>query len=159
VRGLLRDNIDLLARNVTENASRTGEHYIAERRSELRSMFGSAAGAGLIVGFMALFKILLSYLHARAAVEALLFSMNYSLGFMLVHVLHFTIATKQPAMTAARIAAALHEGTQGGSRAIDVDSMAALVNKVFRTQIVAVLGNLATDDPDRLPARARPTGP
>jgi site-specific recombinase len=27
---------------------------------------------------------------------------------------------------------------------VDVDSMAALVNKVFRTQIVAVLGNLAT---------------
>jgi site-specific recombinase len=65
---------------------------------------------------------------------------------MLVHVLHFTIATKQPAMTAARIAAALHDTAQRGSsrRQVDVDSMAALVNKVFRTQIVAVLGNLAT---------------
>jgi site-specific recombinase len=148
VRGLLRDNIDLLARNVTENASRTGEHYIAERRSELRSMFGSAAGAGLIVGCMALVKILVSYLHRAPLIEALLYSINYSLGFMLVHVLHFTIATKQPAMTAARIASALHEGTQGGSRRqVDVDSMAALVNKVFRTQIVAVLGNLATTIP------------
>jgi hypothetical protein len=39
VRGLVRDNIDLLARNVTENASRTGEHYIAEHRSDLRGMF------------------------------------------------------------------------------------------------------------------------
>jgi site-specific recombinase len=73
--------------------------------------------------------------------------MNYSLGFMLVHVLHFTIATKQPAMTAARIAAALHESDQKGSkkaRQADADSMAALINKVFRTQVVAVLGNLAT---------------
>jgi site-specific recombinase len=64
-------------------------------------------------------------------------------------VLHFTIATKQPAMTAARIAAALHEGEQKGKghRQADVDSMAALVNKVFRTQVVAVLGNLATTIP------------
>jgi site-specific recombinase len=146
VRGLLRDNIDLLARNVTENASRTGEHYIAERRADLRGMFASSAGAGIIIGFMALFKILISYQHRAPLIEALLYSLNYAAGFMLVHVLHFTIATKQPAMTAARIAAALHDTAQRGSsrRQVDVDSMAALVNKVFRTQIVAVLGNLAT---------------
>ncbi len=146
VRGLLRDNIDLLARNVTENASRTGEHYIAERRADLRGMFASSAGAGIIIGFMALIKILVSYQHRAPLIEALLYSLNYAAGFMLVHVLHFTIATKQPAMTAARIAAALHDTAQRGSsrRHVDVDSMAALVNKVFRTQIVAVLGNLAT---------------
>jgi len=146
VRGLLRDNIDLLARNVTENASRTGEHYIAERRTDLRGMFASSAGAGIIIAFMALIKILISYQHRAPLIEALLYSLNYAAGFMLVHVLHFTIATKQPAMTAARIAAALHDTAQRGSsrRQVDVDSMAALVNKVFRTQIVAVLGNLAT---------------
>jgi site-specific recombinase len=146
VRGLVRDNIDLLARNVTENASRTGEHYIAERRTDLRQMFNAAAGAGIIISFMAMIKILLSYLHRAPLIEAALYSMNYSLGFMLVHVLHFTIATKQPAMTAARIAATLHESDQKGRghRQADVDSMAALVNKVFRTQVVAVLGNLAT---------------
>jgi len=149
VRGLLRDNVDLLARNVTENASRTGEHYVAERRTELRSMFRQSAGAGLIVGCMAIIKILISYQHRAPLIEALLYSLNYAFGFMLVHVLHFTIATKQPAMTAARIAAALHETSQHGSarRQVDVDSMAALVNKVFRTQIVAVLGNLATTIP------------
>jgi site-specific recombinase len=150
VRGLLRDNIDLLARNVTENASRTGEHYIAERRAELRGMFASSAGAGIVIGFMALFKILISYQHRAPLIEALFYSLNYAAGFILVHILHFTIATKQPAMTAARIAAALHDTAQRGSvrgksrRQVDVDSMAALVNKVFRTQIVAVLGNLAT---------------
>ena len=146
VRGLLRDNIDLLARNVTENASRTGEHYIAERRADLRGMFASSAGAGIVIGCMALIKILISYQHRAPLIEALFYSINYAAGFMLVHVLHFTIATKQPAMTAARIAAALHDTAQRGSsrRHVDVDSMAALVNKVFRTQIVAVLGNLAT---------------
>jgi site-specific recombinase len=139
--GLFRANIDLLARNVTENASRTGEHYIAETRENLRHMFASSAGAGVIVGFMAMFKILASYLKAAPLVEAFLFSMNYSLGFMFIHVLHFTIATKQPAMTASRIAAGLH--SQDG-RGIDLDTTAALINKVFRTQMVAVMGNLAT---------------
>jgi site-specific recombinase len=149
VRGLLRDNVDLLARNVTENASRTGEHYVAERRTELRSMFRTSAGAGLIVGCMAIIKILISYQHRAPLIEALLYSINYAFGFMLVHVLHFTIATKQPAMTAARIAAALHESAQHGSarRQVDVESMASLVTKVFRTQIVAVLGNLVTTIP------------
>ncbi|WP_432383086.1 site-specific recombinase [Duganella sp. P38] len=137
---LLRDNVDLLARNVTENASHTGEHYVANTRRELGGMFVSAAGAGLIIGFMALFKILMSYLRAAPLVEAFLFSMNYSLGFVFIHLLHFTVATKQPAMTASRIASGLHSKD---GRNIDIDSMAELCNKVVRTQVMAVLGNLA----------------
>jgi site-specific recombinase len=144
VSDLLRDNIDLLARNVTENASHTGEHYVADRRKELGGMFVSSAGAGLVIGFMALFKILMSYLRAAPLVEAFLFSMNYSIGFMFIHLLHFTVATKQPAMTASRIAAGLHSRD---GRNIDLDSMAELCNKVFRTQNMAVLGNLATAIP------------
>jgi len=141
VRDLLADNIHLLARNVTENASRTGEHYIAENRREMTGMFLSSAGAGVIVGFMALCKILFGTLRAAPLVEAFLFSMNYSLGFMLIHVLHFTVATKQPAMTASRIAAGLQSRD---GRHIDVDSLAELINKVFRTQVTAVLGNIFT---------------
>lgn len=141
VRDLMAENVHLLARNVTENASRTGEHYIAETRAGLREMFRSSAGAGIIVGFMALAKILLSYLRAAPLVEALLFGLNYALGFMLIHLMHFTVATKQPAMTAARLAAEL-QTTDG--RTPDMDSMAVLVNKVFRTQFFAVLGNIVT---------------
>ncbi|MQA22069.1 site-specific recombinase [Rugamonas rivuli] len=144
VRDLMRDNIDLLARNVTENASHTGEHYVADHRKELGGMFVSSAGAGLVIGFMALFKILMSYLRAAPLVEAFLFSMNYSLGFMFIHLLHFTVATKQPAMTASRIAAGLHSKD---GRNIDLDSMAELCSKVIRTQNMAVLGNLATAIP------------
>ncbi len=144
VRDLFADNINLLARNVTENASRTGEHYVADNRKELGGMFLSSAGAGLIIGFMALIKILMSYLRSAPLVEAFLFSMNYSIGFMAIHLLHFTVATKQPAMTASRIAAGLHSKD---GRNIDLDSMAELINKVFRTQNMAVLGNLATAIP------------
>ena len=140
VNRLFASNVNLLARNITENASRTGEHYIAEDRLQYAAMLRSAAGAGLIIGFMAVFKILFSYLHAAPLVEAFLFSMNYSLGFMLIHVLHFTVATKQPAMTASRIAADVHSRD---GRNIDLDSLVELLVKVIRTQFIAVVGNLA----------------
>lgn len=141
VRDLFGDNIHLLARNVTENASRTGEHYIAENRREMAGMFLSSAGAGIVVGFMALCKLLLGSLRTAPLVEAFLFSMNYSLGFVFIHLLHFTVATKQPAMTASRIAASLQSKD---GRHMDLDSLAELINKVFRTQLTAVLGNIAT---------------
>lgn len=141
IRDLFADNIHLLARNVTENASRTGEHYIAENRREMAGMFLSSAGAGVVVGFMALCKLLFGTLRAAPLVEAFLFSMNYSLGFMLIHLLHFTVATKQPAMTASRIAAGLQSPD---GRHIDLDSLAELINKVLRTQVTAVLGNIVT---------------
>jgi len=144
VRDLVRDNINLLARNITENASQTGEHYVADDRRQLRQMFYSSAGAGLVIGFMALFKLLLSSLHSAPLVETFLYSMNYALGFMFIHLLHFTVATKQPAMTASHIAAGLHSKD---ARNIDIDSMAELCNKVIRTQHMAVLGNLATAIP------------
>ena len=147
IRELFSKNIDLLARNVTENASRTGEHYIAESRAVYASMFVSSAGAGFVVGFMALLKILASYLRAAPLIEAFLFSLNYSFGFMLIHVLHFTVATKQPAMTAAHIAAGLHNKNK---RQIDLTSMVELTVQVVRTQFIAVLGNLATAMPTAL---------
>jgi site-specific recombinase len=84
-------------------------------------------------------KIFASYLRAAPLLEAFLYSLNYSLGFMLIHVLHFTVATKQPAMTASRIAAELH--SRDGHN-IDLDSLAELIAKVIRTQFVAVLGNI-----------------
>ncbi|MFL6660076.1 MAG: site-specific recombinase [Massilia sp.] len=141
VRELFADNINLLARNVTENASRTGEHYIADSRRELGRMFLSSAGAGFIIAIMALIKLLMASLRGPPLVEAFLFSLNYAGGFVLIHALRFTIATKQPAMTASHIAAAL---SSKDGRTIDLDSMAELIAKVFRTQCVAVLGNLAT---------------
>lgn len=141
VREMFAANIDLLARNVTENASRTGEHYIADTRSQLGRMFLSSAGAGVVVGFMALIKLLMGTLRAAPLVEAFLFSLNYSIGFVLIHMMHFTIATKQPAMTASRIASGL---SSKDGRTIDLDSMADLIGKVLRTQCIAVMGNLAT---------------
>ena len=144
LRELFANNVNLLARNVTENASRTGEHYIAENRSDYWRMLKSASGAGAVISVMAMLKILASYVRAAPLAEAFLYSMNYSFGFMLIHVLHFTVATKQPAMTAATIAAALHSKD---GRNIDIESMTEMIVKVLRTQFVAVLGNIVVAMP------------
>ncbi len=135
----LGESTSLLALLTTENASRTGEHYVTRTRSEYLAMFRSALGAGGIIGLMAIAKMQIAALHLPPLVEALGFSLNYALGFVLIYVLHFTIATKQPAMTAQTIAAHLAAG-QG--RRADNDAVSLLVSRVTRTQLVAVLGNV-----------------
>lgn len=140
LRDLGRATSELLARRVTEQASRTGEHYVSDSRSEFFGIFRAAAGAGLIVGFMALLKIFIGKLGLPLAWQALGYSLNYGLGFVLVHLLHFTIATKQPAMTAATLAAALDGRASHADR---LDALSDLAAKVSRTQWISILGNVS----------------
>lgn len=139
VRQHWRESLELLALRVTENASRTGEHYITSTRPEYFALLRSAMGAGLIIAFMAVLKLQLAKEHLPPLTEALLFSLNYGLGFMLIHILHFTVATKQPAMTASAIAASISE--QGGNGR-DMESLTSIVAQTLRSQLAAILGNV-----------------
>ena len=129
--------VSLLARNVTEHAARHGEHYIAQDRAEWLHMARAAAGGGVVIAFMALVKLLLSQLHLPPLTEGILFGLNYGLGFVLIHMLGFVVATKQPAMTAAAIATTLEE-----AQPRRLDRLADLAQNTVRTQFVAVLGNV-----------------
>jgi site-specific recombinase len=139
LRSLWQDNIKLLSRSVTEHASATGEHYITSTLAEYLQMFRSGAGAGFIIALMALIKIHLEDAGLSPGWKTVWVSMNYSLGFVLIHIMHFTVATKQPAMTAARMAAAIAETEKGVARP---DELADLMIQVGRSQFVAVLGNV-----------------
>jgi site-specific recombinase len=141
LRELFSTTTGLLALQVTEHAGRTGEHYVTTTRAGYFGMARSAMGAGLIVGFMAMLKIFAAQLKLAPFGEAFLFSANYSLGFMLIHVLHFTVATKQPAMTAASIAASIHESREQKGNS-NLEDLADLTVSVFRTQFIAILGNV-----------------
>ena len=143
VRDLFAHNTAVLALQVTEHAGRTGEHYVTSTRSEYWAMLRSGLGAGFVVGFMALIKIFAAKLHAPPLVEAFLFSCNYAFGFMLIYALHFTLATKQPAMTAAHIAASIHQQD-------DLESLADLIVRVARTQFIAIVGNVVLAFPTAL---------
>ncbi len=100
-----------LALRVTENASRTGEHYITSTRSGVFCTAEVGHGRGADHRFHGGAQAALAKEHLPPLTEALLFSLNYGLGFMLIHILHFTVATKQPAMTASAIAASISERT------------------------------------------------
>ena len=137
---LLSSTTELVARRVTERASRSGEHYVTETRAGLIDMYRAAAGAGLIIAVMALIKIFLGKLALPPLWEAMAFSLNYGLGFVLIHVLHLTIATKQPAMTAATLAASIDGMTNRQAR---IDALVELAAKVSRTQWVSIAGNVS----------------
>jgi len=131
------ENVSLLARNITDHASRQGEHYIAEDRAAWWAMGRSAAGGGIIIAIMAMLKMQLALLNLPPLTEGFAFGLNYAIGFVLIHLLGFVVATKQPAMTAAAIAATLEE-----ARPRELERLADLAQNVFRTQFIAVLGNV-----------------
>lgn len=134
-----RQNTELLALRVTENASHTGEHYIAQHRGEYFKLMRSAMGAGIIIALMAMFKIMVASHHLPPLTEAILFSLNYGLGFVLIHILHFTVATKQPAMTAATIAASIDD--HGHDRK-NIGNLVSIVAQTTSSQTIAILGNV-----------------
>ncbi|MFT4172213.1 MAG: preprotein translocase subunit TatB [Rhodocyclaceae bacterium] len=140
VRDLFGSLFSLLALQVTEHASKTGEHYVTRDRAEFWQMFRAAAGAGVIVAFMALIKVFIGDLHLAPVWQAVGFSLNYGLGFVLIHVLGFTIATKQPAMTAATLAAALEP--RPGSPRGPLLVLTELIVQVVRSQLIAIVGNV-----------------
>ena len=134
-----QDNMQVMALRVTENASRAGEHYITESRRDYFALMRSAMGAGVVIAAMAAIKIMLAGKHYAPLTEAILFSLNYGLGFIFIHLLHFTVATKQPAMTAAAIAASIDAAD---SHASAVTNLVAMVANTMRSQMVAIFGNV-----------------
>ena len=134
-----RQNVELIALRVTDNAGHQGEHYITETRQEYWSMARSAMIGGVIIACMACIKILLGKAEMPPLTGAITFCLNYGLGFCLIHILHGTVATKQPAMTANAIAASIGEA---GGKLRNIDTLTDLIARTVRSQIVAILGNV-----------------
>lgn len=137
---LIQTNIKLLSRNITENTSDHGEHYITRSRSEYLAMLRSGAGGGVIIALMALIKIFIIGMEHSPFIETVWVSLNYGLGFMLIHILHLTVATKQPAMTASRLAGEIEKRAEGG---VNSKKIAAMLLQVSRSQFIAIVGNVA----------------
>lgn len=134
---LVKQSVGMLSRTITQHTSDHGEHYITRNSKEYFSMFFSAAGGGVLIALMALLKIYLGTQIDDKIWKGLAEGLNYGLGFTLIFMLHCTVATKQPAMTAARFAEAVERNSQGRNM-----KLAQLLIDVFRSQSVAVLGNV-----------------
>lgn len=144
LRTFWRQNLEITARRVTEYAGKAGEHYITENRQEYFSMGRAAMGAGVFIAVMAMIKLALHHAHLAPLNEMLAYGLNYGLGFMLIYMVGFTVATKQPAMTANVLAASIGEA-RGKVR--DLDNLITLIARTTRSQIVAILGNVSVAIP------------
>ena len=137
---LIDNNTKLLSRKVTENASRVGEHYISTDKAGYKSMFKMAAIGGFVIAFMATSKILASSWDLAPMGRAFINSMIYGLGFVFIHIIHGTVATKQPAMTAAAIASTISDSS--GKKSHQLNKLSELIVDILRTQFVAIMGNV-----------------
>jgi site-specific recombinase len=143
----LSDNLGFLAYKVMEHTSKTGEHYITNNKKEYLKLFKYALGGGMIVAFLCIFKALISKMGLPPFGEAFLYSLNYSAGFMLIHIFHFTLATKQPAMTASTIAEMLgswkEEKPNSKNRDRTLKETVPVLIRLIRSQFISLVGNVA----------------
>ncbi|MFG4002173.1 site-specific recombinase [Flavobacterium aquidurense] len=145
IQKLINESTQLLSYEITQHTANTGEHYITNSRKEYYKMFFSAAGGGFIVGILCIIKLLLGKVHASGFGHMFLYSMNYSIGFIIIYILGFTLATKQPAMTASALVRALQEGFKQKSqdkKQYKYKEFAIFFARVFRSQFIAFVGNV-----------------
>jgi len=151
VRSLVGGNVRQLARKVIERAGASGEHYITATRAQWHEMVHSAAGGGLLTAFTAAFKFILGSLALAPFFTGLFAALNYAGSFVLMQLLGFTLATKQPSMTAAALAGALAgqegaselDGAQGLRESGRLERLVELIARITRSQLAAALGNLS----------------
>ncbi len=138
LRALLDHSTSLLAAKVAERSSETGEHYITRTRGEYRQMLRDAAGGGALTALTTYLKFAIIALGLSAFWSGLWSGLMYAGSFLLIQLLHFTLATKQPAMTAPAMAAKLRDFSDASALKDFVDEVTHLV----RSQVAAVLGNV-----------------
>ena len=142
LRNLWATNSSLLAAKVTERSAETGEHYISHNRSEYLQMVRRAAGGGLLMSVTTLLKFGLAALAFSAFWGGFWAGVNYSISFVLIQLLHWTVATKQPAMTAPAMAAKLKDMQSSEDAAHTLEAFVDEVANLVRTQVAAILGNV-----------------
>ena len=131
----------IVAKSITNNTGEHGEKYITNNLKEYALMFLSASGAGILIAIMALIKINIVQAEFSYAVQTLFSSLNYGFGFVIIHILGLTVATKQPAMTASTFAHAIEKEDEN-KRKVNQKKLLSLIFQVSRSQFAAVLGNV-----------------
>jgi site-specific recombinase len=139
VRSLLSRHYAQLSRKVAERSAETGEHYIAHTRDEYRNMLRRAAGGGAVLALTTLLKFGILALGLTAFWSGFWAGANYAASFLVIMLLHWTVATKQPAMTAPAMAQRLGDLSSDDSVEAFVDDVVHLI----RSQAAGIFGNLA----------------
>jgi site-specific recombinase len=140
VRSLAHTSLKRLARKMVEHTGETGERYVVRDRRDWSEIGRSAGWAGVLTAFTAVGKFALSGLPLAPMVLGLGLALNYTASFLLLQIFHLTLASKQPAMTAAALATALEHRD-------DLGEQVELVAGITRSQVIASIGNVAVTLP------------
>jgi site-specific recombinase len=143
IRSLMSRHYSLLARKVAERSAETGQHYITRTRAEYRRMLRAAAGGGSVLAATTFIKFAVIALALSPFWGGFWAGVNYAASFVLVQLLHFTVATKQPAMTAPAMAEKLTDLSNDEAVEGFVDEVAQLI----RSQAAGIFGNLVAVAP------------
>ena len=138
VGALISANFTLLSAKMAERSAETGEHYITRDRAGYRQMLGKAMGGGAVTALTTGLKFAVVALGLSAFWNGFAAGFVYAASFILIQLLHLTLATKQPAMTAPAMAAKLKDIDSSNAIEEFVDEVTHLV----RSQVAAVLGNV-----------------
>jgi site-specific recombinase len=138
LRALIDANTSMLAAKVAERSSETGEHYITRTVPEYRDMLRKAAGGGALTAVTTWLKFSIMALGLSAFWGGFWAGAAYAASFIVIQLLHLTLATKQPAMTAPAMAAKLKDLSDPNALEVFADEVTHLV----RSQVAAVLGNV-----------------
>jgi site-specific recombinase len=153
LRALLAQHYSLLARQVAERSAETGEAYITTNRLEHRQMLKRAAGGGIVIAGTTLGKFALGALALSAFWAGWWAGVLYAGSFVLIMLLHWTLATKQPAMTAPALASslaaiqdpALDVKTENAGIDINTDQIAGLNQRPDATAPMDKAGDTAIE--------------
>ena len=141
VSALISANSTLLSAKMAERSAETGEHYITRNRADYREMLGAAMGGGAVTALTTLLKFMVVGIGLSAFWGGFWAGVAYAGTFVLIQLLHFTLATKQPAMTAPAMAAKL-KNIDSDETVTTLEDFVEEVTHLVRSQVAAVFGNV-----------------
>ncbi len=135
---LVSSSTSLLAAKMAERSAETGEHYITRNAAEYRTMLKQAAGGGVATALTTWAKFALGSLGLVAFWGDFAAGLMYAASFVLIQLMHWTLATKQPAATAPAMAAKLTDIKDSEA----VEAFTDEITHLVRSQVAAVVGNV-----------------
>lgn len=135
---LMGGNLKMLSLRVVEHSGASGEHYIARDGKESWDMLKSAGGGGILTIGTTILKYGIYQIKAPPFIDAILHSGNYVISFLGMQAMHFTLATKQPSMTASALSKKIAQ-SRGANQGT---ALAVEIRHIMRSQLIAAIGNV-----------------
>lgn len=143
-RRLVSRSSDLVVQNLVDSAASVGRKYLDDEESSWGAAFKAGAGGGALMVLATIVKLTVAKLHLPTLYEGIAFSFNYASAFCAAYLLHYTIATKLPAHTAATLARCVQDGTGHRAR---LQAFVAIWRNTVRLQIAGLFGNVVVAGP------------